>query len=523
MKKKTAKRTNFRLFKSFAIIFAMLYTIKCIYIVYIYIYEYLRREDMAKKITVILAALLVCILALCGCESFSAKKISGGDPNVEVQSNGGSVVKQGEYIYFINGESAGFSKPEDNYFGEVIKGGIARAKVNADGSVSEAQLIVPKQISSQNAASFSIFGEWIYYVSSTTKTDNKGTLNSDQYMFYRTKIDGTGTQLITVVNGSSISYKFTSDALIFLNSDTLYTVNYKNKMNDEKAQKVHENVTKAVFPKTETYNPNEEGYKLTDYVYFTASVKDQDGNNENFNELYAVKSNGKDKKLIIGKTSYSESPTAKQMYSIGLKSYAIEDNGISLFYSKTYKVGDTSTIEGIYALMLDSTLAFSAANEKAVLATSSDYTNVFPISYEAGLIIYDNTEILLVKDNVKTKVATGTITPLFIKSESKNAGNNGYYLYYLKESSLAKLLIMNEDKSFTTEENEKLLISKNISTSFTSVEVIGNTAFYMSSADETYMHIFDISKYKEYDENSTTQTIDLLIGLKDTREKKADS
>ena len=62
---------------------------------------------MRKKICLLVIGviLLVCALAsLAACESYKATALEKvGNPNDKVESNGGLVVKQGGYLYFVNG------------------------------------------------------------------------------------------------------------------------------------------------------------------------------------------------------------------------------------------------------------------------------------------------------------------------------------------------------------------------------------------------------------------------------------
>ena len=52
-----------------------------------------------KKTTLILAAALPCVCLLTGC----GYSLEGGQPDGEVVSNDGIALRQGDYIYYING------------------------------------------------------------------------------------------------------------------------------------------------------------------------------------------------------------------------------------------------------------------------------------------------------------------------------------------------------------------------------------------------------------------------------------
>ena len=144
---------------------------------------------MKKKLFSVFAAVLVlviCIAALVACNPYKADSIGSGDSSAAVESNGGYVVKQGRFIYFINGyvgESA------DNAWGAATKQGIVRAEIK-DGKVdpTSAKLVVPKSVyNSSNAGGIAVHGDWIYYTSVNTAKDKTGTASTVNTDFMRTR------------------------------------------------------------------------------------------------------------------------------------------------------------------------------------------------------------------------------------------------------------------------------------------------------------------------------------------------
>lgn len=82
------------------------------------------KKAFALVLTLILALGAVTLMAA-GCGEDEAEKIGG-----PVQSNGGSVVRYGEYVYFINGVPDYTDEDGNtNVNGEVVKGGLYRAKI----------------------------------------------------------------------------------------------------------------------------------------------------------------------------------------------------------------------------------------------------------------------------------------------------------------------------------------------------------------------------------------------------------
>lgn len=83
---------------------------------------------MKKKILSAIAATLilaVCIVCLVACNPYKMDAIGGGDASAKVESNGGYVVKQGNYVYFINGY---VGADADATWGAATKQGIVRAE-----------------------------------------------------------------------------------------------------------------------------------------------------------------------------------------------------------------------------------------------------------------------------------------------------------------------------------------------------------------------------------------------------------
>ena len=113
---------------------------------------------MRKKLvlSIVAIALLACLAcAMIACESYHAKALEKvGDKDAVVESNGGLVVRQGSYLYFVNGYTGYLTeKGEQNWFGKVTKGAIVRVTYHNDGTLGDDYtVVVPKSVmaSSEN-------------------------------------------------------------------------------------------------------------------------------------------------------------------------------------------------------------------------------------------------------------------------------------------------------------------------------------------------------------------------------------
>ena len=118
---------------------------------------------MKKKligIVSLLALVVICATCLVACNTYKWKSIGGGDPTAEVESNGGYAVKQGDYVYYLNGYEG---TDAANEWGKPVKQTIVRSEIK-DGVIDlkTTKIVVPKSIyNSSSNGGFSIFGEWI--------------------------------------------------------------------------------------------------------------------------------------------------------------------------------------------------------------------------------------------------------------------------------------------------------------------------------------------------------------------------
>lgn len=88
---------------------------------------------MKKKIlAIIIAIMMVLPLVACG-ESYKNPTVEGEQKDYYVVvSNGGSAVQYGNYIYFINGYRGYDDDGSDNYWPNVVKGGLFRAELKGE-------------------------------------------------------------------------------------------------------------------------------------------------------------------------------------------------------------------------------------------------------------------------------------------------------------------------------------------------------------------------------------------------------
>ena len=477
---------------------------------------------MRKRIlfSVIAVVLLACVLcAAFACESYKAKALSKvGDKNAVVESNGGLVVKQGGYLYFINGYTGYLTeKGKQNWFGKVQKGAIVRVTYNEDGTLGDDYVVVvPKSVmaDSENVG-FSIFGEWIYYVSPSAEEDRSGAVQTSTLQFMRTKIDGTGTQVILNWDDTSVKYKYTANALVFFDSANgkLYSkaLNVKKFKKNKPGDLIDEDVAAVHFVKNETYDPKADA-SVADYVLYTKKSEDA---YEYSNTLYISDARGsKDsKKAVIGADSYADGK-----YSISVVASSVTDEKLAIYYTKTSYVGTSSsgTVVGTYAYQFsDKTFAFAAANE--VCLSTEDLSTLSPISYAEGVVKTGSNARIYYTDGreVSTFGALELSTFLCVKDNCFYYLNgDGILLYYPVTKDA------NAHYAYTT--GEKFM------TSFTGAEYFDGYFYFIQDDDYDYMSRVKLSEIDIYSGKDATVTRVALITAADKTkmeeaEKKTES
>ena len=444
---------------------------------------------MRKRIVslIVAALLLVCVLgAFCACESYKADPIANpGNKNAVVESNGGLVVKQGDYLYFVNGYSDYLSTSgKDNWFGNVVKGAIVRVSYNGGALGDDYTIVVPKSVMASSAnVGFSIFGEWIYYVSPSAEEDRSGAVQTDTLQFLRTKLDGTDTQLILEWDNTSVQYKYTASALVYYDSaeNEIYSkdLSAKKFKASDKGTCIAEKVSSVHFIKNETYDPAVTETPIADYVLYT---KNSEETYENTNTLFAVDPLGKDTKTVISPDKFTSGK-----YSVSVLASSVDDGKLAIYYTKSTYVGTSSsgTVVGTYAYRFaDKKLTFVETNE--VKLSSSELSSLSPLGYSAGIVKTGSNAVIYYTD--KPAVSYGELSLSTLLTVQ-----NGYF-YYLNSDNVIQYYPLdkagNAHYAYTT--GEKVM------TSFTGAEYFGGYLYFIQDDDYDYMARIKLSDIDIY-------------------------
>ncbi len=268
------------------------------------------------------AAAAAMIFGACG---YYNTKLTGQDTTYAVTSNGGSVVQYGDYVYFVNGTTSGYSDSEGdaNVWGKVEKGGVYRAKLQGGRDVNKTEdgveykeyartgdgrditiktaeatsystgekltlidsavieRVIPKYITfsnDQNAGIF-IYGDWIYYSTPVNSRSKAGEVEAHLSEFYRTKVDGQNTQKIYTSEEDVKAYNFYHyDGKVHLvvhEGENLITVPMTGSRIGKRGT-LTDGITEVMFPRKETYYKGINEDTASDYVYYTRAFDEDD-------------------------------------------------------------------------------------------------------------------------------------------------------------------------------------------------------------------------------------------------------
>lgn len=477
---------------------------------------------MAKRFfsTVVIALVLAVVIGVfVGCESYSNESFEMDNATVS-ESNGGYVVAHGDYLYFINGYSDYLDGTKENWFGNVLKGAVLRIGKN-ETDMSKAEVIVPKSVIADKSTcqGISIYGEYVYYVSSGVAEDRTGAVITSTLQFLRTRLDGQDTSVILEIeDGLSTSYKYTPNGLVYLLDGTVYFKSTEGKIKtSDKGSVIVEDVANVYFPQSVKAD-SAEGVRVADYFFYTKANEDS---SVYTNELYVASPDGSVNKNLINATTYTDDPikNSDKSYSVSIVSMKDEGDALTVVYTKSYYLGtsSSSTVDGTYMYKFDKQFNFDPEAEIKLSTTSLSSLTI--ISYEEGVVSTSSTMTLYSYD-FENKKANAPI--LFSNDDSKITSAtvigiyNGYIYYYTSSSCATRIAI---DRS----SNIEILSSSEVCSSFMAPElvVVDDNAyiFYLSEDGSDYLYRVNVSAYNP---RGDEEVEDILFGIKTEADIKAE-
>ncbi len=451
---------------------------------------------MKKKLFSVFAAVLVlviCIAALVACNPYKADSIGSGDSSAAVESNGGYVVKQGRFIYFINGyvgESA------DNAWGAATKQGIVRAEIK-DGKVDpkSAKLVVPKSVyNSSNVGGIAIHGDWIYYTSVNTAKDKTGTASTVNTDFMRTKTDGSVTQLIGTIGTRSAKYLFTTSRVLYYTDNTIGYIDFSG-MNDKATDKgkgavkgtLAENVENVVWD------------YATDSIFYVQTAPSEDSY-KNYNNLCTIKADGSGQKVLATQSTFvqeGKNAVDDQLnvfkYSL-VNMYVEEDGDCTLYYTKSHTLSG-SVPDGLFMAKASNV----KGTEKNLNTIAS--TTLVPLGYAEGALAYNAHSVYCWYNGVeKENPVQVTSTSQTIWKVDKAQG----VVYYTASSSAKSISKISYREA---KDNAAVIMEEGIKTDWLVLDFVGNDFYFFASDDDNYLHTVNLETFDKDAEDAASTYI----------------
>ncbi len=484
---------------------------------------------MKKKIILVVMSLILAVSLLVGCtESYKAKAIST-EYSAEVSSNGGLAVTYGKYLYYINGYAG---NTIDNTFGDVTKGAIARVELDSKGNAiaDTNTIIVSKNVYNTVATSgLYIVGDYIYYSTPSIDKDSTGTAKNASMWIMRTKVDGTGTEVIKKFDDYTAVYKVAKNHIIYYLKNEIHVIDLNDKNFEDTM--IDEEVT-AIYMTEYLDGANE----LIDTVFY---LKANEDTTVTSNVVWAYRAGGKATKLIdASKVSYPSIDSRVKGYTIALVEANYTANGINLIYTKTDSTTN-ATSAGTYSYTFSTAnvseeLSFNSAKEVRY-SLLTNYTEFYFLSDTQALVLADTNYSLLTKTGSDwTKTSPVALINMEKAPEifKVNQTDTSVEVYYTSGSVVYKIAVLEKD-STTGNYVKNILPAESVyaggySTKWLSYDCIGDKIYFFNESVGSNTYYVDLAKVVNRDADtqqaqllgiiSEAEEVTLLTATKETAE-----
>lgn len=465
---------------------------------------------MSKKIVLIIICLCLGVFLLTGCvENFKQDAVAVDYADKTVTSNGGLAVTYGKYLYFINGYA---EEAAENEFGKTLKGAIARVELNADRKPLKDTfaLIVPKKVYSteKNFGGLYIFDDYIYYSTTSVDKDSEGNAKTAEMVIMRTKVDGTGTQVVAEFKNHSVPYKISGQKLVYIFEQNICRIDLSNKKFKEET--IVEGVDTAYFFTKPTADAN----AMDNYVFY--SKTDAETSKKT---IYAMAING-DKNAAIISTDMLGSNAALTPTIIEIK---YNGDKLTVFYSIT----DSRTNQpaaGLYSYTYDAGLNFNTANlvrftSNPTTTKGFEYKNfyfaqgkvlAFGAATNASDTAVSKLDVYTLAGEYQYNAITfsATVVPYDFYLVSEDAGTS-YYMYYTSGDKLynIKLFDVTDGALVKVEGNAEMYYSGAFSSQWIGAEIIDGTLYFFKSSITNNIFYLDLDAVEARDAETQKDTL----------------
>lgn len=448
----------------------------------------------------IISGIIVIVMAVAmlftftACNKYKWEAVGGmEDASKAVENNGSLVVKQGNYLYHVNGvDSTTLTSANDNKWGNAsVKGSIMKSKIKEDGSLECLGVVIPKTFySGYSGAGLYIYGQWIYYPTRTIKTDNAGTvLSGIEYL--RTTLDGTKTQSIADIENASSEYIFTPNGLLYTNENNIHFVPY----NDSKVEK-----DKTVVEEYASITVSKE----ENAMFYVKASKNTLVAGQN---LGMVNAKGENKVLIkedsyyAGEGKYYEDLATQ----FELKILSFKDK--ALYYTKTCV--DAESKAGTYAYNFAE--GFSFDKTKEIKFADTALTTIYPLGLNKGVLEVSSADVKLYKQMTTEEVVSDKVT---FAAAISIAFIDGGYVYYTQGGALYRANLINGESSFNKAAYEEKILTNSIGSTYGAPQLLGGYVYFEDTTASSYVHRFKLADYSISDGKVVNPKAYIVSGYK---------
>ncbi len=419
---------------------------------------------MTKKALKVLTVLLTVIMAV---TAFAcSEKGNKGTTAVSLKtpgnlvSNNSLVAETENYFYFVNGQEDAEAK---NDYGTPVKGAIAVVSKN---DMTKSEIVVPKIVSGEDyGAGIFVYGEYIYYGTTSTKKDTKGNIVTDVLELQKAKVDGSGVSEIVSVNGLSTEYRFVLNGetvyLVYVKDNVVYEVNTSN------------NKTKEIVSEPTAYTWVEGGEATMLYTENVKKYPDDKDNTETmaYNVLKAYVAGNEAVTVLTGDKTVTEyaSDCTYAVKKVCQNEVFVTESPVSnsVETEKTYQVSVANLVNG--SKLANAVEVKNADNLESMLYVSTD-----SVYYANGDYVYEAN--LAESADAARPVAKVSATKLITVV-------NGYLVYLNADSKLAMVELN------ANEIANEIVLSNTVNTSWYDVQVTGGYAFWSDSAADGKQYV----------------------------------
>ncbi len=374
------------------------------------------KKLIASIISITLVVIAMFSLTACGGEKETTTLKTPG----KILSVGGAIAETENYLYFVNGVGDSL---ENNTWGKPTKGALVVVDKSTIGTDSvKTEIVIPKlMVASDYNAGVYLFEDaeknaYIYYATPCTEKNSSGNVASNYLTFFRSKVDGTGTEEFFTVKGLNTEYRIAKGAdgsvyIVYFDEDASELISYNTA-----------NKTKIVVAKID--DKNNEVVTLTD-----KETTDKETTSLSLSK-YALLDNGSSAQVIYTMTAYAENyyeekandegdayVRATESYNV-LCSYTVgQEKDESGIYGEIIKSGheedktyDISLVEDGYLFYTETDIGGSATTYAIDLSDISKEEEIKNSKYIADNIVIESLNEVYYIDTDKLVVYKTTLT-----------------------------------------------------------------------------------------------------------------